>query len=163
MLFKNLTFKNRRFFLKKNILVFFIRLMEMNQYENKAKKNQIAYLHNRKMSWVEFDCFFFYNILTWHELDGFTNQVFFFWGLESLILVFLPHLVGWISKDLKDLTPYRTYDFHWIWLSTKISIYIHEIKYGILFIHFKLSVSFQLRLEILYFPYPYNWILMFPK
>lgn len=28
------------------------------------------------------------------------------------------HIVGWISKDLKDLPPSRTYDFHRIRLST---------------------------------------------
>ena len=34
-------------------------------------------------------------------------------------MAFLPHIVGWISKDMKDLPPSRTYDFHRIRLSAE--------------------------------------------
>ena len=88
--------------------------------------------------------------------------------LKSLIfLAFWPHIVGWISKDRKDLPPSRTYDFHRIRLSTEFYRDLSmrsSMEFCLLTLNWvSVSLLFPLGSEILYFPYPYDRVLRFPK
>ena len=108
-----------------NQMVLFLNLSDLllrNQGRKDWKSQSFTTTDEGFLEKLRISSSFFCRTSTWHERERGSRIRFLFIRAKNESLIFLafwPHIVGWISKDRKDLPPSRTYNFHRIRLSTE--------------------------------------------